>query len=109
MATFVVAVALISGVTTSNAQSNTAGAIYGKVASASTVTAVSNDTSFTRSATASADGNYRIGALPPGTYKVSYTDASGAIQSQEIDVSIASNTQVGIGSDVYQMERFVVG
>ncbi|MDP1581531.1 MAG: carboxypeptidase regulatory-like domain-containing protein [Candidatus Didemnitutus sp.] len=109
MAKFTLAAALLCGVSL-HAQSNTAGAVYGKVAGGSTVSAESMATGSVRSATASADGSYRIGALPPGTYKVTYTDSAGAPQTKEIDVSIASNTRVGTsGSDVYQMEAFVVG
>jgi hypothetical protein len=86
----------------------TAGAVYGKVDAGSTVTVVSSDTGFTRSATASSDGSFRIGSLPPGSYKVTYSEG-GQTVSKDTTVSIGSNTLVGTGSDVLQLEKFTVG
>ncbi|AOS43801.1 TonB-dependent Receptor Plug Domain protein [Lacunisphaera limnophila] len=86
----------------------TAGAIYGKVAAGSTVTVESTGTGYKRSATASAEGNYRIGSLPPGTYKVTYSDGS-ATQTKEADVAIGSSTLVGSETGVLELEKFVVG
>lgn len=88
---------------------STSGAIYGKVSGGSTISVVSADTGATRTAKASSDGSYRIGSLPPGAYKVTFTDSAGAQQTRDVEVVIGSNAQVGIDSDVYQMGQFVVG
>lgn len=85
----------------------TAGSIYGKVSAGTAVTAVSADTGFTRSATASGDGSYRIGSLPPGDYKVSYTENGQAV-TKDVTVSIGSNTLVGSG-EVLELEKLTIG
>jgi hypothetical protein len=85
----------------------TSGAIYGRVAGGTTVTAVSTATGFQRTTTASADGSYRIGALPPGSYKVTFNDGKETV-TKEVDVLIGSNTLVGTGSDVLELEKFTV-
>ena len=83
----------------------TSGAVYGKTSAGSTVTAESLDTGALRSATAGSDGSYRIGALPPGNYKVTFADGT----SKEVSVAVGSNTLVGSGSEVLELEKFVVG
>ena len=83
----------------------TSGAVYGKTSAGSTVTAESLDTGALRSATAGSDGSYRIGALPAGNYKVTFADGT----SKEVSVAVGSNTLVGSGSDVLELEKFVVG
>jgi hypothetical protein len=83
----------------------TTGALYGKVAGGSTVTAESTDTGAKRSVTAGSDGSYRIGALPPGNYKVTFSDGT----SKEVSVALGSSTLVGTGSEVLELEKFVVG
>jgi len=85
----------------------TTGALYGKVAGGSAVIAENTATGYKRSVTASSDGTYRIGSLPPGPYKVTYTDSSGA-QTKDADVAIGSSTLVG-NSGVLELEKFVVG
>lgn len=84
----------------------TSGALYGKVSGGTPVTAENVDTGFKRETTASADGSYRIGSLPPGSYKVTYNDGT-ASQTKEVDVAIGSSTLVGGG--VLELEKFVVG
>jgi hypothetical protein len=107
--TTVAALGLAFVVTTPSLQAQqTAGSVYGKVAAGTTVTAVSADTGSTRTVTASNDGTFRIGSLPPGDYKVSYTDA-GQVVTKDVTVSIGSNTLVGTGSDVLELEKFTVG
>lgn len=96
---------MVSGTTVYAQQ--TSGALYGKVAAGSAVTAENLDTGFKRSITASSDGSYRIGSLPPGTYRVSYNDGS-LTQTKDVDVAIGSSTLVGSG-DVLELEKFVVG
>ena len=86
----------------------TSGALYGKVAGGSAVTAENVDTGFKRSVTASSDGSYRIGSLPPGSYKVTYNDGT-ATQTKDADVAIGSSTLVGSGTGVLELEKFVVG
>ncbi len=81
----------------------TSGAIYGKVASGSVVSVESVGTGFKRSGTASADGSFRIGSLPPGAYKVTFSDGT----TKDVDVAIGSSTMVGTG--VLELEKFVVG
>lgn len=108
---FLAAVALlfvVMATTKSYGQSNTSGAIYGKVSANSSVVAEELGTGYKRSVNAGADGSYRIGALPPGTYKVMYTDTAGAAQTAEVEVAISSSTQVG-SSEVVEMAKFVVG
>lgn len=90
------------------AQSNTTGSIAGQVAKGSTVTAVEPDTGVTRSTAASSDGTYRISALPPGNYRVSYTDTDGQAQETETVVMIGSAATVGLKNGVVQLEKFVV-
>lgn len=89
-------------------QNNTTGAVFGRVKPGSTVTVEHTGMGFSRSAVAAADGAYRIAALPPGAYKVSYTDGSGASRTREAEVTINTGTQVD-GGDVVQLDRFVVG
>ena len=96
---------LVSGTTVYAQQ--TSGALYGKVAAGTAVTAENVDTGFKRSVTASSDGSYRIGSLPPGPYKVTYNDGSLS-QTKDVDVAIGSSTLVGSG-DVLELEKFVVG
>jgi hypothetical protein len=83
----------------------TTGAVYGKVTGGSAVTAENVDTGAKRSVTASADGSYRIGALPPGNYKVTFSDGT----TKEVSVAVGSSTLVGTGSEVLELEKFVVG
>lgn len=83
----------------------TTGALYGKVSAGTSVTVENAETGAKRTVTASSDGSYRIGALPPGSYKVIFSDGS----SKEASVAIGSNTLVGSGNDVLQLEKFVVG
>jgi hypothetical protein len=86
----------------------TSGAIYGKVAGGSAVTAESVDTGYKRTVTASSDGSYRIGSLPPGSYKVSYNDGTAA-QTKDVDVASGSSTLVSTGAGVLELEKFTVG
>lgn len=100
------ALALTFAVSTTTAYAQqTSGAVYGKTSAGSTVTAESLDTGALRNATAGSDGSFRIGALPPGNYKVTFADGT----SKEVSVAVGSNTLVGSGSDVLELEKFVVG
>lgn len=99
----VLGLTLVSG--TSVYAQQTTGALYGKVAAGSAVTAENTETGFKRSVTAASDGSYRIGALPPGPYKVTFGDG----QVKEATVAVGSSTLVGTGSEVLELEKFVVG
>ena len=83
----------------------TAGAVYGKTSAGATVTAESLETGAKRNVTAGSDGSYRIGALPPGNYKVTLADGT----SKEVSVAVGSNTLVSSGNEVLELEKFVVG
>lgn len=100
----VLALSFVASSTSVYAQQTT-GALYGKVAPDSTVTAENLDTGAKRMSTATSDGTYRIGALPPGNYKVTFSDGT----TKEVSVAINSNTLVGSGKDVLELEKFVVG
>lgn len=89
-----------------SAQSNTAGALVGKAKAGSLVTAEQVGTGAKRSVAAEADGTFRIGALPTGTYKVTYTDASGKSRTEPADVSLGTSTEVG--GDVVRIDKYVV-
>ena len=89
-----------------SAQSNTAGALVGKAKAGSLVTAEQVGTGAKRSVAAEADGTFRIGALPTGTYKVTYTDASGKSRTESADVSLGTSTEVG--GDVVRIDKYVV-
>ena len=102
----VLAIAIVSP--SAHAQNNTTGAVFGRVKPGSTVTVENVAMGFNRSTVAAGDGAYRIAALPPGTYKVSYTDGSGGARSRDVEVAINTGTQVD-GGDVVQLETFVVG
>lgn len=90
------------------AQSNTTGSISGQVTARSNVAVEQVGTGSMRNATAASDGSYRIGALPPGVYRVTYTDADGQPRSVETEVTIGSSSLVGTRSGVVQLEKFVV-
>ncbi len=83
----------------------TSGSIYGKTTGGATITTENLDTGAKRNVTASADGSYRIGALPPGTYKVTFSDGT----SKEVNVALGSSTLVASGNEVLELEKFVVG
>lgn len=99
--------AIVLGMTagTSVYAQQTAGAIYGKVAGGASVSVENLDTGAKRSAVAASDGDYRIGALSPGNYRVTFADGT----TKEVSVAIGSNTLASPGSDVLQLEKFVVG
>ncbi len=94
------------GTTTLRAQSNAAGGVYGNATAGTSVTVENLGTGFRRSVTASADGSYRIGSLPPGTYRVNYTDSAGAAQTQEVEVNVGTNSEVS--TDLITLEKYNV-
>ena len=99
---------LLSAANGAFAQSNASGSISGLVATGSAVFVENLGTGEQRTTTASATGTYRIGSLPPGEYKVSYTDGvSSATQTKVVSVAIGSSTIAG--GEALQMAKFVVG
>ncbi len=70
------------------AQSNSTGNIAGTTTAGGTVVVENAATGFRREITADASGNYRIGSLQSGTYKVT---ANG--QTRDVTVSIGSTSQ----------------
>lgn len=101
------AVALLTGPIPLLAQNNTTGAVFGQVKAGSTVQVEHTGMGFTRSTVATAGGSYRIATLPPGIYKVTYTDTTGVPRTREVEVAIGSGSQAD-GSDVLQMNRLTV-
>ena len=95
------------------AQSNTDGAISGKISTAvgtgGSVTITNKSTGVTWTATPEADGSFRAGSLPPGPYSLSYTNGAGATIVRETEVRVGSTTPVSFSTaDSVEMERFVV-
>ena len=108
--TWAFAVSIALAVTpASHAQSNSTGSISGEVTGGSKVSVEEMASGFKRTVTASPDGSYRIGALPPGTYRVSYTDSAGVAQTTSTDVAIGLNSNVGSKTGVLELDRMVVG
>ena len=92
------------------AQSNIDGAVYGKVTDPKgTVLVEGVSTGLKRTVTPAADGSYRVGSLPPGPYKVTYTPTSGSKISDEINVTVGSNTLVVLDPEApVKLEKFTV-
>jgi hypothetical protein len=72
------------------AQSNTTGNISGTTTAGGTVVIENEATGFRREITADAEGNYRVGNLAIGTYKVT---AGG--QTREVNVSVGTTATLG--------------
>lgn len=84
---------------TALAQSNTSGSITGRVAAGDTIRVESPETGFTREVQAGADGSFRIGALPTGTYRVVRTSPDGTTSVQEgVSVSVGTGTPVNFSA-----------
>lgn len=82
------------------AQSNTAGSVFGQASAGETVTIENPATGFRRQIGVSADGTYRAAALQPGTYRVTVTKADGTTAVRE-DIVV----NAGVGTPV----NFTVG
>ncbi|WP_164978517.1 TonB-dependent receptor [Pseudoxanthomonas composti] len=81
------------------AQSNTAGAIFGQAATGATVQVQNPSTGFSRTITVGADGAYRFSALPAGTYTVTYQGSDGTSSTREgVNVSVGTGTPVNFSS-----------
>ena len=81
-----------------SAQSNAAGAIYGRAAQGDTVTIENPATGFRRELTVGADGNFRAPQTPSGSYTVTLRRADGSVRVRErVAVSVGTGTQVDFG------------
>jgi hypothetical protein len=69
------------------AQSNSTGSIAGTTDAGASVTIENPATGFKREVTAGADGSYRVGSLPTGTYKVTTKG-----QTRDVSVSIGGTS-----------------
>src|SRR6478736_5708391 len=76
------------------AQSNSTGSIAGTTDAGASVTIENPATGFKREITAGSDGQYRIGSLPTGTYKVTTKG-----QTRNVSVTIGG-TATGSATDV---------
>lgn len=77
------------------AQSNTTGTIAGRATSGDTIVVENPTTGFRREGIAAADGSFRFGSLPPGTYKVTQTSSGGATSVREnVAVAVGTGTSV---------------
>lgn len=82
------------------AQSNSTGSIAGTTEAGATVTIENPITGFKRTITAGADGSYRIGALPTGSYKVTTKD-----QTRDVSVTIGGTAT---GSSATNLDAITV-
>lgn len=71
---------------------NTDGSVVGQAAAGAQVTITNPETGFTRTVTASADGNYRFPFLPVGTYVLQ----SAGGESMPVTVSLGNTTTVNL-------------
>ncbi|MEY4939268.1 MAG: hypothetical protein RIQ93_1003 [Verrucomicrobiota bacterium] len=91
------------------AQTNVDGAVVGRAGGKGSVSVTASATGVTRTTSVAADGSFRVGSLPPGAYKVTYTPASGAALEQLVDVRLGSSTPVDFsGNTAVKLEKFVV-
>lgn len=108
MVVVVLVAAFVGGPAPVRAQNNTTGAVVGRAKANSTVTVQHAEMGFTRTATAGSGGDFRVAALPPGIYKVSFTDANGAPQTRDVEVTINSATRVESAVETTRLQEFVV-
>ncbi|KGM57065.1 hypothetical protein N799_13705 [Lysobacter arseniciresistens ZS79] len=97
-----------------HAQSNTTGNIVGQAPAGSTVTVVNPATGFSREVPVSADGSFRAGALPPGTYTVTLKNADGTTGVRNgVGVAVGAGTSVDFtggatAGDAVELDRVQV-
>lgn len=80
---------------TVHAQSNTTGSINGLARSGDTIVIENPATGFSREISVAADGAFRVGSLPPGTYRVVRRGADGATTVRE-NVAVATGTGASV-------------
>lgn len=76
------------------AQSNIEGYVYGNGKAGTEVKIENSSTGATRTATVTGSGSFRTPNVPPGVYKVTFTNASGESVTREVAVSIGAGTSV---------------
>lgn len=82
------------------AQSNTAGAIYGRASQGDTVLIENAATGYRREISVGADGAFRGAQTPSGTYTVTLRHADGSSRIRErVAVSVGTGTQVDFGNE----------
>jgi outer membrane receptor for ferrienterochelin and colicin len=79
---------------TVQAQSNIEGYVYGTAQAGSEVRLENPSTGYTRTATAQKSGLFRTPNVPPGIYKVTFTDSSGKQVTRDVVVAIGAGTSV---------------
>lgn len=72
------------------AQTNTAGAVFGHANAGDTVTINNPATGVTRTVTVGSDGNYRLAQLPVGRYQISRNGG----ETREVTVSVGTSSNV---------------
>ena len=78
-----------------SAQSNTAGAIYGRASAGDTVTIENPTTGYRREIAVNADGSFRAPQTPSGSYTVTLRRADGGTRVRErVEVSVGTGTQI---------------
>lgn len=80
------------------AQSNTTGSVFGQAADGDRITVTHVGTGLERSVSVGNGGDFRIGALPPGQYRVTRTDASGQTTTRDIVVTTGSGSNVSFAA-----------
>jgi outer membrane receptor protein involved in Fe transport len=98
----VLAVALALGMSTSGAvfAQSTTGAIFGQVPAAAGETVIAtSDAGFSREAAVDADGRYRLGNLPLGSYTVSLKRDGAVVDSRkDIQIKVGGSTDVSFAA-----------
>jgi outer membrane receptor for ferrienterochelin and colicin len=81
------------------AQSNTAGAVFGQASAGDTVLVENASTGFRREISVGNDGTYRASALPTGTYRVTLkrSDGSSAVR-ENVTVNVGTGTSVNFAA-----------
>ena len=75
-------------------QSNIEGYVYGTGKAGTEVKIENAATGATRTATVTGSGSFRTPNVPPGNYKVTFTDASGKSVTRDVIVSIGAGSAV---------------
>jgi hypothetical protein len=104
------AIVLTGALMSAPALAQQSGSIKGKVSSevagelieGVTVTATSNVMPKPRVAVTKADGSYRLPALLPGTYTVTFTSADGTVRESQIEVFLDQSSDLSIALNAQQ-------
>lgn len=80
------------------AQSNTTGTVFGQAAEGDRITVTHVGTGLERSVSVGASGDFRVGALPPGQYRITRTSAAGETSTREVFVNTGSGSNVSFAA-----------